>query len=284
MDREAALQQETTRARSIPAEPVLYREKEGRRGVLATGVVYGTYAVERQFVVLTRQGQPRTYSPYLHAKDLVEALRSLAYASEDEIGAETAAFANGFGFLGWGLLTKKRKRRLREPIRWIRAHANTIRLIIEGAALLHEGRDVGEPELNDLLGKDLAIGGTLFRFNNRNWARIVYPRRVQLRQWIAHFLSENLAGVSRRVFLDQGRFDPSFLFTAPIQAAYWHLADVLSRRRPEFVRCLVCQKVFVRTDKRQRFCPKILAPGEHGESRCGGWYRQRRKRRQPVSR
>ena len=195
---------------------------------------------------------------------------------------------------------------LSEPLDWIWAHANGIRLVMEGIRILHE-RDEGKavkylacllhPDLdlaestleNEVYGavpqgEDMAVYEAPIGLREATLAQRWILRAPQVRplatvgEIVGGILTANLALNRREVYYDAetGSIRSTFVYDAMIQAVYQQLLETAEGGRVE--ECDECHALFIQTDGRQHFCPPRF---KEKESRCALRYRQRewRKRR-----
>jgi len=195
-----------------------------------------------------------------------------------------------------------------EPLDWIWAHANGVRLVLEGIRILHE-RDEGKavrylanllhPYLNPPestlafaevrralpQGKDTAVYEAPIGYRE-----VVLPQRWMLHaprvrplatvgDMVCDILTPNLALNRREVYYDTetSSIRSTFVYDGMIQAVYQQLLETAEGGR--IAECDECHALFIQTDARQHFCPPRF---KEKESRCALRYRQRewRQRRE----
>jgi hypothetical protein len=93
---------------------------------------------------------------------------------------------------------------------------------------------------------------------------------------ITTIVNENLRGASRVLWPFGDPVTSLFNIEAPITAAYWHLADVVTNG--QIRKCERCGAFFKVTDARQRFCPPEEGILGATGSPCGSQARQARLR------
>jgi hypothetical protein len=130
---------------------------------------------------------------------------------------------------------------------------------------------------------------------HKNAALMEYGTRV-FRSWV---INANIQGVvrelkvrSRRVIQklsqqphqrhDLKKERSYWVFTALIETAYWHLANLIDGGTVK--RCEDCSAIFIQRDRRQRFCPPSYNPksSSRQHSRCGTRKRVREFRNPAV--
>lgn len=84
-------------------------------------------------------------------------------------------------------------------------------------------------------------------------------------------INSNIRGVQRKatMFSDGGGIRSSFHFSSLLDVIYWQILNEIEGSTVE--RCQNCHAPFIKTDKRQRFCPKRY--GE-AESKCAMQFRK----------
>lgn len=279
-----------------------------RADALALGMP-GYWLVAPEYVVennlLVGQGKPAAYLPVLRPMLVTE----LAKLHEGGVSS-LLPFAHEWGLLGYRQLllasrgsgmSLARRRQLpytptADPLPWIDAHARGIWTCLElmrylddndmdGLAIfLRASRDdEGDPAIH----AGMRLGTTVICHKGDA------PADAIARWLVAQIVTPNLEGLHLSV-ASNGLLEPIQTFDALLDVAYWHLWGLIkqsvSRQREKTVeggeqmpglltRCVECHALFVRTDRRQRFCPS--PPDINGvvvESRCAKRARARRLR------
>jgi hypothetical protein len=209
--------------------------------------------------------------------------------------------------------------RIGEPLAWIWAHASGVRLCLTLLGYIRQGDGAGLGNYLQSLAVPLPSadgnGLTVAFFDEPagepiaetgSWPRIICGTRHEIssRQfmtghpedplgWGLHIVTQlvnaNLTGgISEQLLVEpvQGRHRArrERVFASLADVAYWHLAE-LCLALDQLVPCAECGTVFVREDRRQRFCPpprwqtpegELRGPGE---SLCAKRARMRRLRK-----
>lgn len=220
----------------------------------------------------------RTYYPLEHP-ELVSELAKTDPTDETQI----LDFVHHYGKLG-GSPEDDRTWQSSEPVVWIQRHIETVRLLLELAKC---STDNDEEAAARLCGEEEWHAGTVagvprFRLVSRTDEYDV-PSGLTLNtplgrvRYIAcAIINDNIREVSRKAFmLPNGEgIKSAFYFSALIDTIYWHILNAIEGAT-EIGRCQWCHTPFIKTDGRQRFCPKRY--GET-ESRCALAFRQRQYR------
>ena len=189
-------------------------------------------------------------------------------------------FVRRFGVLGYNKLLS----RADEPVDWILTHAKTLNICMEIGLRLDEGEESIEDYLKELLEEEpsnqevsdyikrefeikhnvgliapmdcivqtLAAGtGTVDHSMGRRDNLAEYARNIR-----KMIINDNIAGVPLEMPF---AFTGDILrpkFTALIEMAYYSLAHDLCSDDPRpHKRCPHCQSVFIKGNRKQRFCP-----------------------------
>ena len=202
------------------------------------------------------------------------------------------AFAHRYGLLGYSELSESKVQQpYGDPLDWLWLHAETLALCLSLKKML-DGR--ATDSLNRRL-RDFPQGNT---HSSIPAPRITFASRETLqrrtffvpsgtsRAAVLQSLAANILGVIVNANIEQlhpvltwstkrQMFRQHFWFTALIEVAYWHIANVLQGGK--VVRCAGagCRGIFIQTDGRQRFCPT----GTKQESTCAVRKRVQRKRK-----
>lgn len=141
--------------------------------------------------------------------------------------------------------------------------------IREGVVPQVWGSDATRAALLLALDADLSEARQTLRRLERDDALVMQLAR----QIVTSVVNGNIAGIARRVPSGTaGAPGWLFGFSALIELAYWHLADVLDTRQVQ--RCAGCGAYFLQTHGRQRFCPDFRAKTR--TSPCANRQRMRR--------
>lgn len=244
----------------------------------------------------------RSYWPIL-VPELPSAVAELADADDDDV----LRFARHYGLLGLSFLRPNHEHRrivdemagaaqeelrLRleeEPLEWIRAHGNGVRIAMMGLyAASNEDEDTALAFVSERLdGKVIRWGLVAEGYEVVELSTPVdyldgWVALHQLALVAADIVNRNLAGVRRRLTVtyhrppggpQRPRLHSTFTALGLISIVYWMVADEAGGGR--WRRCAECGAPFVALDLRQRFCPPT-----HGgrESRCAMRHRQREYR------
>lgn len=258
----------------------------------------------------------RKYAPALYP-ELPGELAKLQWGDVDAV----LKFARVYGTLGYRAFiplevwVRGGTIPIGDPLLWIWAHADTVKICLELSYLLQEGdaaslrsylqslriTDQDIEERCDASFKETLRATPAFERwweHENNWPSAVVATRgaITLMRWGGpalklrtndevnaltrqirrSLINENIAGI-HRVLLDDGRKDGLFWeFGALIEMVYWHVANAVDGR--QFKRCEAdnCGALFVQTDPRQHFCPPMF--GRKGESRCAVRHRVHKHR------
>jgi hypothetical protein len=157
-----------------------------------------------------------------------------------------------------------------DPVKWVLAHSRTVALCLQLIGVLEEAdrhaiAETVETTTSGPYAWRLGVGKLSTKF-----AQSTLETRPQLhagiaRGWLRNFITDNIAGISRRMDMDAygTRLVSFFSFRAMIETVYWQLAD--KAESGGIRRCLECKRFFVARDKRQQYCPPF--PGA-SRSRC----------------
>jgi hypothetical protein len=189
-----------------------------------------------------------------------------------------------------------------DPLLWVWAHADTVRICLELSYRLEEGDitslrsylrslhvtqadlDVWKSWLGDPADDD-------YKEYTDTWPTAMVGQRGEITLWqwgrlgrnpqepLSHddvkelarvirrsLINANIAGI-HRVLLNDGRSDILFWeFKALVEMVYWHVAQAVDGKRLKRCEAKDCGVPFVQTDLRQRFCPPMFE--QKRESRC----------------
>lgn len=201
------------------------------------------------------------------------------------------AFARRYGVLGFFELSRTETNHpYGDPLNWIWLHAETLGLCLSLKEML-DRREIDS--LNRRL-MDFPQGSAppdypaprIVFASRGTWQQSNFfvtngPNRTDMLQGLAAsilstIVNANIAQLHPALAWNAKRqmFAQHFQFTALIEVAYWHIANVL--RGGTVARCdrPGCRGIFIQTDRRQRFCPT----GTKQESTCAVRERVQRKR------
>lgn len=208
----------------------------------------------------------------------------------------TLAFAHRYGLLGYSELSESKVQQpYGDPLDWIWLHAETLALCLSLKEML-DGRATNS--LNRRLldfpqGKaDSSYPAPCVTFASRETLqqRTFFVPSGPSRAAVLQSLAANILGAIVNANIERlhpvltwstkrQMFRQHFRFTALIEVAYWHIANVLQGGK--VVRCAGagCRGIFIQTDRRQRFCPT----GTKQESTCAVRKRVQRKREKDLT-
>lgn len=258
-------------------------------GMLEFWLVASSYAVE-DGVLVERGDFTRSYSP----GDKPQLTTDFAKLHDGNTSA-VLAFARDWGALGYTRLLKRaedlspqlRSELLAEargdPLRWVWAHARGVAACLDLVEYL-EGHDEDglDRYLRTLRGPDGRYP-TLMAGRRHGIATVAYQgdeRPAEIARWlVSDIVSSNLSGLRLALIHRKDGFRVVQEFAALIDVVYWHLAGLAETAKSKgLARCADCGAMFVRTDRRQRFCPPPPDEAEKAESRCAKRARARRLR------
>lgn len=207
------------------------------------------------------------YFPFLH-KELPSHFAHLYVGTDSDI----MGFINSYGMLGRAFLIADKTRRVEErqkypeSVDWIRAHSKTIDicLTIKNHLQKFECYDIASyknPPLEDYI-KQFLIRPNCYKFEDigetYNITTMQFIGENSLYQDAIKILQE-LINCNIRYFyrtielLENGHLSNNYNFTALIEVIYWIVADTLISGTVK--QCEECGRVFIQTDKRQKYCP-----------------------------
>lgn len=248
----------------------------------------GLWRVAKEYVIvggLLREEREteRLYFPVSH-RELPSEISKLKNGDEEAV----IHFARDFGCFGYPKLIEGHANTQGEPLKWIWAHADTIRLclrLLEG--LQDKNGNIPNRELLEEVLGDLATP------QSSPCAKVAYGAKVRSCLWslgaasrgevenlaamiVKDLINKNLKGISPYLFFDESNntWRQFFSYRALIQVAYWHLANYATGGRIARCEAEQCGALFLQTDGRQRFCPPRLSA--KGESLCAIRQRQRK--------
>lgn len=98
--------------------------------------------------------------------------------------------------------------------------------------------------------------------------------------WVRHqivaIINDNIARVKREPVVTPDGIQSYFKFSSLLDVIYWQLLN--AEEGGNLKLCKMCQKPYISTDGRQRFCHKRPWQKETSESHCSMLYRQRKRR------
>ena len=186
----------------------------------------------------------RWYSP-IAAADLPQLVAKLADASDGEL----QEFARNYGNLGFTTLTADLKKAFYtwpdgqetmggDPADWLRAHGANVKRCLEITRCLQLPKDAFAREF------DAALVGGVATDDRETWETIdaafgavtesinvLIRRRSEIvkaaRSVRAALVNPNISGIHRALRSDLGSHgeESAFVFRAPIEAVYWHIAN-----------------------------------------------------------
>jgi hypothetical protein len=257
-------------------------------------------------VALPQTQIPKASSRYFPSTrtELPTEFSKLANASDQEI----LAFVTTYGFIGHDLaFSHEEQADLREarvyepadgdPLPWIRQHASTVAFVMELLDAIDDRVRLSSI-MDRLLNKDTleltcryAVRGrrqkTTAHYHGvypcdyrRSERKIFSHHQHAARVLLAHIISDNLEGVSRRLELWDSQLTPVFRTRNLLEYIYLMLADAVAGG--VLKRCNFCQRVFIAPHLKMKFCPPRL--GAQGVSSCMNRYKQRRFQRKRRAR
>jgi hypothetical protein len=252
------------------------------------------YEIRKGFLVVAGPERPPAYAP-LGRPELPAEFAKLAKGDAEAV----LAFAKTYGALGYADALRFPAEALGaaverlydpnapgDPLPWIFAHARAVALVGDLAHALDEPNALAA--LLATITVREAHGEELLSFQGpaRGYER---PAQVQMRpaetprasalHVIAHIINGNLGGVTRELLVEPqagGALGLTSIF-APLSlldCIYWLLADAVADGKVRA--CLACQRFFVSTDGRMKFCPRPM--GQDGASLCLTRYKQQQYR------
>lgn len=255
------------------------------RGTLGLWPVYEDYHIDDSDWLLPVKGAPhRVYSPLDH-KELPSEIYKL---HEGDIKG-LLAFARRYG--DFGLFGMARSHGslsgvfIGDGLQFIWAHVRTVKLVADCIRIL---QDEDEPAATRLMRKITTVesdadGRKVNRLRLEvgvGWkpeiTRLKYPDEAPPLELVAGLvrilLETNLLGVRRVPLVVEGyKIRSAIRFEAMLQAVYWMLLE--TAEGGEMVPCQNCRTPFIRTHKKQHYCPP--RSGE-SESACSRKVRQER--------
>lgn len=233
-------------------------------------------------VLLARGSWRHWYAPFVHS-EIVGEFAKLRSADPPAI----LNFAAVYGDLGFAALvtdpadafhvdaTTGARSQGGDPLPWIRAHAAGVHSCLLLTDALQ--RDASKSTIGKLLAtlEDQAVGehAEIYRLRlpaGRTPAAVARAVRNGI-------LNPNLTGIYRYVTYDtKDKIDRSFFgFRAIVHVLYWHLANLIEGGTVKHCEAEGCDGLFIRSDPRQRYCPKRF---RQNESACSARQRQRELR------
>lgn len=248
--------------------------------------VFEDYRVEDGMLVYGDQIREHKYSRPSEMPSIVFDLAALARGSDQDV----VDFAKHWGSLGYGQLIGRVL--APEPIEWIRAHAQGLWHVLQ---LLHYIQ-FKDPGLGTYLASLVVpIREPHFRVDSLptmicgsgpNLLRVAFTGRFnglsdreQAWEIVRDVIEPNLKGISPTLvpLVDAEGLVVKYQFRALVNIVYWHAAR-LAEGVGGIGTCVMCGGLFLRTDRRQRFCPPKsweLERSPGAESACGRRYRSK---------
>ncbi len=264
-----------------------------------------TYTIEQDAVRLADRRQAvdalvgsgaiaHWYAPFVHT-EIAGELAKLRSADEQAI----LSFARTYGEMGFDRLhidmddmaaREKAGKRIfvGDPLPWLRAHASGVAFCLEVTQALASGRKAAAVVSSVLRGFDGVVygeGAEVVRLSvddSRRYYTQLGRNEMTLtdaaRLLRADIVNPNLGGIRRCVVVGgaKGKDQSFFRWRAPIDAVYWHLANMIDGGIAKRCEADGCGGIFIQTDPRQRYCPKQW---RQRESACATRQRQREARR-----
>lgn len=249
-------------------------------GVVKTGadqwLVYPHYEiVDDRIVGFGSLSNTRSYNPLDHL-ELPSVLAKVDVSDQSEI----LEFVHQYGLLG-GSSGDTGSWQEAEPIRWFQEQAMVTKLLLE---LVKCSLDNDEARASDICRSNEPSGDT---FGGIKKSVLVcrtddydVPSGLvsdtplgQVRYMASAIINSNIRGISRKATPLIDGVKSSFYFTSLLDVISWQLLNSLEGGI-SVAECATCHTPFIKTDGRQRFCPKRY--GE-AESRCALLYRQRKR-------
>jgi hypothetical protein len=191
------------------------------------------------------------------------------------------AFARRYGLLGFSELSEnKAQQPYGDPLNWLWLHAETLDLCLSLKEML-------DSKATERLNRRLQAFPqartqatypapcVTFASRAKTQQSSFFPPSGPNRAAVLQSLAANILGTIVNANITQlhpvlawgsmrQMFVQQFQFTALVEVAYWHIANVL--RGGKVTRCALpgCRGIFIQTDRRQRFCPT----GTKQESPC----------------
>jgi hypothetical protein len=251
-----------------------------RQGFRLFHAVREVFEITPDDVLLAKGGIARWYAPIAH-RELPEMISKLKTGKPREI----LSFAHTYGDLGYPWLQTDPAKMFYiwpdgnrtqggSPINWINAHAETIALCLELSEAIQQGN---ERDAVNLTRHSVRVGlrGELDDVSpNPKIDNPIERARAFRRQLI----NPNITGIHRALHFDTktGTEGSVFTYTATIEAAYWHLANLVDGGIVKRCERPGCGALFIQTHGRQRHCPPRW---RQRESACALWVRQNRPAR-----
>jgi hypothetical protein len=178
-----------------------------------------------------------------------------------------------------------------DPFVWFTAHAQAVKLVGDLGRALGDTHDLAriieELTIRGAHGADeITFTAPTRGYTRPRQVRLIPgrdPRTIALRI-IEAIVNPNLEGVSRILLTEQRRPITVFAPQNLLDCVYWLLADAIVSATVRT--CLACDRFFVATHDRMRFCPRPM--GLKGVSLCMNRFKQQRfrdakerQRRQP---
>lgn len=214
--------------------------------------------------------QTELYHP-LSEENIVQDFSSIA--NENDI----LEFAKTYGSLGYKYFPKPDKGITDDPVSWILTHAKTVNMCKRLQYYINTNDSTSlDDYINDLnnnasftfygnqekiVSHDFCTKGDVFELAN-------FIVRV--------IVNENITGIHRTLQYFDGKNKSFFSFRALIEVIYWKLANVIDGGIIKKCEAEGCEGFFIKTDKRQRYCPPKFA---QKESACAIRERVRRSRK-----
>jgi hypothetical protein len=230
--------------------------------------VFNDYAIDNDILKPCMiKGLGKLYFPFLH-KEMPHHFARLYEGDNSNI----INFAKSYGMLGRELLVASqiydpnKRKGYPETVEWIKAHSKSVHIclsIINHLKQFPHDSSVNyeNPPLNEYLSQFLLNGNTYHLVNVGNTYEIqsiTFGKEIDLYKDAIRILQElincNLCHFYRSIELQaNGNISNNYNFTALIEVIYWILADTVVNGHVK--QCEECGRVFIQTDKRQRYCP-----------------------------
>lgn len=273
--------------------PIEAAESRVRR-FLTVWPVAERYAVRDGYLIPIPNGPARSDRSYppLARPELPAEFAKLATGD----AADVLAFAKTYGVLGYKDALRfpaeavgAQDLRLYDsnapgdPLPWIAAHARAVALVGSLANALDDPNALAALLATITVRTEDGEEELSFQCPARGHTR---PGQMQMRpartpresalHVIAHIVNANLGGVERELVVESqppgGALGLTSAFTphSLTDCIYWLLADAVADGKVRA--CLACQRFFVSTDQRMKFCPRPM--GHSGASLCLTRYKQ----------
>lgn len=258
--------------------------------------VFDRYTIENGILKPCKETSlNKLYFPYLHKE--IPTHFSYLYDGKD---SDIINFVNSYGMLGRDLLIAsqtddlEKRKKYPETVEWIKAHSKSVNICLTIKNHLQKFEfqsnvTYENPPLKEYLDQYI-LNENAYQFTNvgntYEIQNIIFRRENNLYKDAIRVLQElincNLCYFYRSIeLLDNGNLSNNYNFTALIEVIYWILADTIVNGRVK--QCAECGRVFIQTDRRQKYCPlmketKELYPNIK-DSACATRHRVRKWRK-----